>query len=62
MDNRENDARYKDICEKLGFIPCELDYSNLEPEEDDTHVNPFSVLTVEECWYLLDNGYTDKPK
>ena len=44
------------ICKKLGFIPSEYKYDG-PIEEDDTWVNPFSVLTVEENDYLYENGY-----
>lgn len=41
------DKEYERICKKLGFIPSEYKYDGMI-EEDDTWVNPFSVLTVEE--------------
>ena len=47
---------YESICEKLGFIPSEYkpEVSNYE---DDSRVNPFSVLETSELLYLFDNGY-----
>ena len=50
------DKEYETICKKLGFIPSEYKYDGTI-EEDDTWVNPFSVLTVEENDYLYENGY-----
>ena len=50
------DKEYERICKKLGFIPSEYKYDG-QIEEDDTWVNPFSVLTVEENDYLYENGY-----
>ncbi|MDD3185539.1 MAG: hypothetical protein PHD70_14815 [Anaerostipes sp.] len=50
------DEEYKRICKKLGFIPSEYQYTG-PIEEDDSWVNPFSVLTEEESDYLYDNGY-----
>ena len=50
------DKEYERICKKLGFIPSEYKYDGMI-EEDDTWVNPFSVLTVEENDYLYENGY-----
>lgn len=44
---------YQRICTKLGFDP-----ENYEPEvsdfEDDSKVNPFSVLTIEESEFLYE--------
>lgn len=54
--NMAVDKEYERICKKLGFIPSEYEY-NGPIEEDDTWVNPFSVLTVEENDYLYENGY-----
>lgn len=53
------DKKYKRICDKLGFIPSECKYDG-PLEEDDTWVNPFSVLTVEEIDYLYKNGYLNQ--
>ena len=50
------DKEYERICKKLGFIPSEYKYDG-PIEEDDTWVNPFSVLNVEENDYLYENGY-----
>lgn len=50
------DKEYERICKKQGFIPSEYKYDG-PIEEDDTWVNPFSVLTVEENDYLYENGY-----
>ena len=55
----EVDTKYNEICEKLGFIPSELD-DNVKAEEDDSKDNPFSVLTPEEVMYLLNGGYLAK--
>lgn len=50
------DKEYERICKKLGFVPTE--YKATEScGEDDTWVNPFAVLTVEEQDYLYNNGY-----
>ena len=42
------------ITKKLGFNPLEyhLDKNAIAPEEDDTRVSPFSVLTLDEKLYL----------
>ncbi len=55
-----SDKIYNDICEKLGFVPSEYKF---EPSgyEDDTKPNPFSVLTMEENIYLMENGYLGEP-
>ena len=53
------DKEYERICKKLGFIPSEYKYDG-PIEEDDTWVNPFSVLTVEENDYLYENGYLNQ--
>ena len=50
---------YQRICEKLRFIPSEYKYDGLS-SEDDTWINPFSVLTVEENKFLYENGYLNK--
>ena len=52
--NKEKE--YKRICDKLGFVPSEYKYDG-PIEEDDTWVNPFSVLTEEEDRFLYENGY-----
>lgn len=56
MSKQAVDEKYNQICEKLGFIPSEY-----KPEtsnhEDDSKVNPFSVLETSELLYLFDNGY-----
>lgn len=56
MSKQVVDEKYNKICEKLGFIPSEY-----KPEvsgfEDDSRVNPFSVLETSELLYLYDNGY-----
>ena len=54
------DEFYKQICEKLGFIPSEYK-SEFSGYEDDSKPNPFSVLTVEENLYLYENGYLGEP-
>lgn len=53
------DKEYERICKKLGFIPSEYKYDG-PIGEDDTWVNPFSVLTVEENNYLYENGYLNQ--
>lgn len=53
------DAKYKAICEKLGFIPSELP-DDVPAQEDDSLKNPFSVLDAEEIVYLYKNGYLRK--
>lgn len=53
------DTKYNEICEKLGFIPSELE-DNVKAEEDDSIENPFSVLTPEEIMYLLNGGFLAK--
>lgn len=56
MSKQVVDEKYNEICEKLGFIPSEY-----KPEasdyEDDSRINPFSVLETSELLYLFDNGY-----
>ena len=52
----DKEKEYKRICEKLGFIPSEYKYDG-PIEEDDTWVNPFSVLTADEHRFLHENGY-----
>ena len=46
--------KYKRICKKLGFIPSQYRAPKFNTE-DDTFVNPFSVLTSEEIDFLYDN-------
>lgn len=53
------DKKYNEICEKLGFIPSERS-EKVNAMEDDTQVNPFSILELDELKYLLDNGYLNK--
>ncbi len=53
------DAKYKAICDKLGFIPSELP-DDVPAQEDDNLKNPFSVLDAEEIVYLYKNGYLRK--
>ena len=55
----EREKEYQRICEKLGFIPSEYKYDG-PSSEDDTWINPFSVLTVEENKFLYENGYLNK--
>ena len=55
----EVDKKYNEICEKLGFIPSEH-IGGAKAEEDDSQVNPFSVLDPDEVMYLLENGYLAK--
>ena len=55
----DKEKEYKRICEKLGFIPSEYEYDG-PLTEDDTWVNPFSVLTSEESIFLYENGYLNK--
>lgn len=55
--NKEKE--YKRICDKLGFIPSEYKFPDFDTE-DDSWVSPFSVLTVEEMDFLLENSYTNK--
>ncbi len=57
MMNKEKE--YKRICDKLGFIPSEYKFPDFDTE-DDSWVSPFSVLTVEEMDFLLENSYTNK--
>lgn len=54
--NLDKEKEYKRICEKLGFIPSEYKAPTTD-SEDDTWVNPFSILTIEEQDFLYDNGY-----
>jgi len=57
--DRQTDEKYKQICEKLGFVPSE--YAPDVPScEDDTRNNPFSILETDELLYLIDNGYLSK--
>lgn len=53
------DEEYDKICEKLGFIPREYKPSTTGTE-DDSKVNPFSVLSREEKMYLYKKGYLNK--
>ena len=55
----DKEKEYQRICEKLGFIPSEYEYDG-PLTEDDTWVNPFSVLTSEESIFLYENGYLNK--
>ncbi len=56
MSEQAVDEKYNQICEKLGFIPSE--YKPKVPSyEDDSRINPFSVLETDELLYLFDNGY-----
>lgn len=52
----DKEKEYQRICEKLGFIPSEFKMPDFETE-DDSWVNPFSVLTIEENKFLYKNGY-----
>lgn len=49
---------YKSICEKLGFDPLvdSLKY-DLPGHEDDSMVNPFSVLSYDESLALYEYMY-----
>lgn len=60
LANESFDSEYDRICKKLGFIPSE--YMIDSDTEDDTWVNPFSILTIEEQDYLYDNGYLNPQK
>lgn len=51
-DLMEDEEEYKRICDKLGFIAHEYK-SPKATTEDDTWVNPFSVLTSEEIDFVL---------
>lgn len=55
----DKEKEYKRICDKLGFIPSEYKYDG-PIEEDDTWVNPFSVLTSDEHRFLYENGYLNR--
>lgn len=55
----DREKEYQRICEKLGFIPSEYKYDG-PSSVDDTWINPFSVLTVEENKFLYENGYLNK--
>ena len=55
----DREKEYQRICEKLGFISSEYKYDG-PSSEDDTWINPFSVLTVEENKFLYENGYLNK--
>ena len=46
--------KYKRICNKLGFKPSEYFCPKFDTE-DDTFINPFSVLTSEEIDFLYEN-------
>lgn len=50
------DEKYLKICEKLGCAPSEVKIPDFDTE-DDSFKNPFSVLTIDETNYLLENGY-----
>lgn len=55
----DKEKEYQRICEKLGFIPSEYEYDG-PVSEDDTWVNPFSALTIEESDFLWENGYLNQ--
>ena len=55
----DKEKEYQRICKKLGFIPSEYKYDG-PITEDDTWVNPFSILTTEESDFLWDDGYLTK--
>lgn len=59
-ERMDRDPKYKEICEKLGFIPSELSNDDVSHTEDDSKPNPFSILTLEESLYLYRNGYLRK--
>lgn len=50
------DKKYEEICKKLGFEPRKVPIPDVDTE-DDSWINPFSVLTEEESDYLVDHGY-----
>ena len=55
--NKENE--YKRVCKKLGCKPQDIIIPDFETE-DDSWVNPFSILTSEENEFLYKNGYLNK--
>lgn len=52
----DKEKEYKRICDKLGFVPSKVQIPDFDTE-DDNWVNPFSVLTIDESDFLLENGY-----
>lgn len=54
------DEKYERICKKLGFIPTKLPD---EPSgyEDDSKINSFSVLEMDELLYLIEHNYLGEP-
>ena len=59
MLEKDKKKEYERICKKLGCEPRNLEFPDFETE-DDTWVNPFSVLTSEENIFLYENGYLNK--
>lgn len=58
MTQVEKDLKYKQICDKLGFIPKEWKPPVFESEDDSDDVpHPFRVLTIDEHYFLFDEGY-----
>ncbi len=58
MTQSEKDAKYKEICKKLGFIPREWKPPVFASEDDSDDVpHPFRVLTTEEHEFLFNEGY-----
>lgn len=55
----DKDNEYQRICKKLGFIPSEYEYDG-PMTEDDSWINPFSVLSADEIVFLWENGYLNK--
>ena len=45
--------KYKAICEKLGFDPIKRERKT-KNFENDSEVNPYSILTIEELNFLIN--------
>lgn len=61
MDQQDIEKQYNSICKKLGFEPSKYEYpEDEECTEDDSKENPFSVLTTDEKYFLLFNGFLNR--
>ena len=52
------EVTYDSICEKLGFTP-ETYKPDISDYEDDSKINPFSILTDEESDFLFNYLFND---
>lgn len=58
MNQKDIDEKYNLICKKLGFIPKETQSKIVDQDctEDDSKINPYSVLSPDEIDFLFLNG------